>query len=143
SVDIDTTAQITGSEVIQPLAVHVQSDQPVAVYGLSNRKASTDTYVALPSTVLGNSYRAMGYYPLGNDDSFTSQIDTVGNYDKTDVVITPTANTKGGRSAGETFTVTLNQGEVYQVQSTTRKGREKSDLTGTLVTSTKPISFFT
>src|SRR5438132_9774847 len=40
-VEIDTSAQIFGSDEIQKLAIHVQCDQPVAVYGLSNRRAST------------------------------------------------------------------------------------------------------
>lgn len=143
SIDIDTTLQVFGSDQIQNLGIHVHSDQPVAVFGLSNRKASTDSYVAFPTNVLGTAYRAMCYNALaGNENTFTSQLTIVAIDDHTIVSITPTANTKGGKHAGEPFNVTLNRGEVYQMQGT-RSGDGNSDLTGTLVTSTNPIAFFT
>lgn len=141
-VDIDTIAQVFGSDQIQKLGVHLVADNPVAVYGLSNRKASTDTYLALPTNVLGTSYRGACYYPLaGTEDAFTSQLTFVATENNTNVTITLTANTKGGRRAGETFSVAMQQGDVYQMQGTVR-GDAKSDLTGTLVTSNHPIAFF-
>jgi hypothetical protein len=142
-VEIDTIAQVFGSDQIQKLGVHLVADNPVAVFGLSNRKASTDTYLAFPTNVLGTAYRGVGYYPLGtNDDAFTSQIDFVATEDNTTVTVTLTANTKGGRHAGETFSIAMKQGDVYQLQGTTLKGAQASDLTGSLVTSNKPIAFF-
>ncbi|MDP4220059.1 MAG: outer membrane beta-barrel protein [Bacteroidota bacterium] len=142
-VEIDTIAQVFGSDQILKLGVHVVTDNPVAVYGLSNRKASTDTYLAYPTNVLGTSYRGACYYALaGTEDAFTSQISFVATDNNTNVTITLTGNTKGGRHAGETFSVSMQQGDVYQLQGTTR-GDAKSDLTGTLVTSSKPIAFFT
>ncbi len=142
-IDIDTSMQILTSDVISHAAVHVHTDEPVAVYGLSNRKASTDTYVAYPTNVLGNSYRAMCYAPLsGTEDAFTSQITFIATDDNTNINIFPTANTKGGKLAGQPFGITLQRGEVYQMQGTTH-GDGRSDLTGTLVKSTKPIAFFT
>ena len=141
-VDIDTIAQVFGSDQIQKLGVHLVANNAVAVYGLSNRKASTDTYLAYPTNVLGKTYRAACYYPLsGVEDAFTSQVTFVATENNTNVTITLTANTKGGRHAGETFSVAMQQGDVYQMQGTTR-GDAKSDLTGTLVTSNKPIAFF-
>jgi hypothetical protein len=142
-IDIDTNMQVFGSDVIRSLGIHVHCDQPVAVYGLSNRKASTDTYVAFPTNVLGTAYRALCYDALsGTEDAFTSQITFVATDDNTIVTIAPTCNTKGGRHGGETFSVTLQRGELYQMQGTIHGGY-KADLTGTLVTSTKPIAFFT
>jgi hypothetical protein len=141
-VDIDTIAQVFGSDQLQKLGVHLVADNPVAVYGLSNRKASTDTYLAFPTNVLGTAYRGACYFGLGSDDQFTSQITFVATEDNTNVTITLTANTKGGRHTGETFSVAMKQGDVYQMQGAS--GRDaKNDLTGTLVTSTKPIAFFT
>ncbi len=143
SIDIDTDVQVLSSDKIESLGVHVHCDQPVAVYGLSNRKASTDTYVAFPTNVLGMEYRAMCYNALaGTEDAFTSQVTFVAIEDNTIATISLTANTKGGRHAGETFNVTLQRGEVYQMQGTTR-GDGKNDLTGTLVSTNKPIAFFT
>lgn len=142
-IDIDTSLQILGSGNILNLGVHIQSDQPIAVYGLSNRKASTDTYVAYPTNVLGTVYRALCYDPLaGTEDAFTSQIDVVATEDNTRITILPTANTKGGKLAGQQFTATLLKGDIYQIQGTMHGGGT-GDLTGTLVTSDKPIAFFT
>jgi hypothetical protein len=141
-VDIDTISQVFGSDQVQKLGVHLVADNSVAVYGLSNRKASTDTYLAYPTNVLGTAYRGACYYGLGADDQFTSQITFVATEDNTNVTITLTANTKGGRHTGETFSVAMKQGDVYQMQGAS--GRDaKNDLTGTLVTSNKAIAFFT
>jgi hypothetical protein len=141
-VDVDTSAQVLGSDRIQNLGIHVQSDQPIAVYGLSNRKASTDTYVAFPTNVLGKSYRALCYHGLGADDQFTSQIDIIATDDKTIIAIVPTSKTKGGKEAGQQINLLLNRGDVYQIQGASGMV-PGSDLTGTLVTSNKPVAFFT
>lgn len=143
NVEIDSIAQVFGSDVLQKLGVHVTAENPVAVFGLSSRKASTDTYLAYPTAVLGTAYRAMGYYPLGGgaDNTFSTQQTFVATENNTNVTITLTGDTKGGRRAGETFTVAMQQGDVYQVQSTTTPGK-KNDLTGSLFTSNKPIAFF-
>src|SRR5204863_9134887 len=111
AIDIDTSVQIIGSDFVQNLGIHVMTDKPVAVYGLSNRKASTDTYVAYPTNVLGTSYRGACYYALGGtEDQFTSQISFVATENNTNATITLTANTKGGRHAGETFSINMQQG---------------------------------
>ncbi len=142
-IDIDTSLEIITSGKIEEKSIHVQSDHPVTVYGLSNRKASTDTYVAFPTNVLGTAYRALCYDALvGTDNEFTSQITFLASENNTIVTINPTANTKDGKNAGGIFTITLQQGQTYQLQGTTR-GDGRSDLTGTLVTSNKPIAFFT
>jgi hypothetical protein len=144
SINIDTNVQVMSSDRVEALGIHVHSDQPVAIYGLSNRKASTDTYVAFPTNVLGTTYRALCYNPLaGTEDAFTSQATVVGTEDNTILTVTLSCNIKGGRRSGETYNVTLQRGEVYQMQGTTRGDLINSDLTGTLVTSTKPVAFFT
>src|SRR2546423_3657035 len=123
AIDIDTSVQIIGSDFVQNLGIHVMTDKPVAVYGLSNRKASTDTYVAYPTNVLGTAYRAMCYNALaGTEDAFTSQITCIATDNNTDVRINSTANTKGGRHTGEEFTIKLQRGEVYQMSGTTQGG---------------------
>ncbi len=141
-VDVDSVAQLLVSEQVQKLGVHVTADNDVAVFGLSHRPASTDSYLALPVKVLGTTYRAVGYHPLQNGpESFTSECAMVATEDHTIVTMTLNADTRGGHHKGETFSVSLNQGETYLVQGSTTTGRP-SDLTGSLVTATKPIGFF-
>ncbi len=140
-IEIDSVAQLLVSEQIQKLGVHVEADNDVAVFGLSHRPSSTDSYLAYPVKVLGTTYRAVGYSPLVNGaESFTAQIAMVATEDHTIVTMTLNADTKGGHKKGETFSISLNQGETYLVQGTPIPGHP-SDLTGSLVTSTKPIGF--
>ncbi|HET6510866.1 MAG TPA: IgGFc-binding protein, partial [Candidatus Kapabacteria bacterium] len=140
-VDLDSAVQITLSERVMDLGVHVEAENPIAVFGLSNRKASTDSYLALPTDVLGTTYRAMGYHAPTADPTFATQFNIVATEDNTSVMITLTGDTKGGRKAGETFAIQLNKGQVYGVQGGYAPNR-RGDLTGSLVNSNKPIGFF-
>lgn len=138
-IEIDSAAQIRSSEVAEELAVHVVSDQPIAVYGLSHRYQTTDTYLAYPVSVLGTRYRAMGYKWLADD--LLSQFAVIATEDDTEVTITPSVKTKNGRPAGKPFTVTLDRGQVYQVIPTFN-AMTASDLTGSLIEANKPIAVF-
>ncbi|HEY3876439.1 MAG TPA: IgGFc-binding protein, partial [Candidatus Kapabacteria bacterium] len=141
-ISLDSIAQLLVSEQVQKLGVHVQASNDVAVFGLSHRAASTDSYLGYPVKVLGTTYRAVGYHELRNGgESFTSQIAMVGTEDHTVVTVTLTADTRGGHHKGETFAVSLNQGETYMIQGSPISGHP-NDLTGSLITSTKPIAFF-
>ncbi len=140
-IDIDSVVQLLVSEQVQKLGVHVEADNDVAVFGLSHRPASTDSYLAYPVKVLGTTYRAVGYSPLLNGgESFTAECAIVATEDHTIVTMTLNADTKGGHKKGETFSVSLNQGETYLVQGSPLADHP-SDLTGSLVTATKPIGF--
>ncbi len=141
-ITLDSQAQILQSEMVQRLGVHVESDNDVAVFGLSHRPASTDTYLAYPVNVLGTTYRAVGYYPLPSaGQGFASEFAIVATEDHTLVNLSLTADTRGGRKAGDTFSIELQQGETYMVHGTSEDSK-KSDLTGSLVTSNKPVGFF-
>lgn len=140
--NLDTIVQLLTSEAVQKLGVHVEASNQIAVFGLSHRSASTDSYLALPTNVLGTTYRAIGYYSSQSEMGFTSQFTIVATQDHTVVNISATADTRGGHRAGETFSVEMNTGDTYMVMGSGQTGR-KNDLTGTLVTSNKPIGFIT
>jgi len=59
--------------------------------------------------------------------------------DSTQIDITPSYNTMGGRTSGSTFSITLNQGEAYQVQS---KVGSSGDMTGSYVKGNKNFALF-
>lgn len=139
SIPIDTAAQVRSSEKIEDLAVHIVADEPIAVYGLNRRFQTTDTYLAHPVNVLGTSYRAMGYAWLQND--LLSQVAIIATEDETRVTVTPSARTQRGKPSGKPFDIKLNRGDVYQIIPKYDPGT-KSDLTGTLVESDKPIAVF-
>lgn len=139
SIKIDSAAQLTSSEEIEKLGVHIVADQAVAVYGLSHRHQTTDTYLAYPIDVLGTTYRAIGYKWLAKD--LMSQMAVIATEDDTHVKITPSTRTLGGRPANQPFTVTLNKGEAYQVIPYFDVNKA-SDLTGSLIESDKPVAVF-
>jgi hypothetical protein len=67
----------------------------------------------------------------------------VATADDTNVKITPsrTANLEDGRSDTDCYTTNLQQGQTYQIESAT-DGLGGSDVTGTWITSDKPIGVF-
>lgn len=139
---------VRSSEVIERrLAVRVSSDNPVSVYGLNRRYQTTDTYLGLPNHVLGDEYRVMCYHVA---EELSPVFAIVAVDDNTLVNITPSALTFKGKKKSESFTVTLNKGDVYQVRSETNRmqlrqlriGERDVDLTGTHIKANKNIAVF-
>lgn len=139
NIPVDSAAQLRSSEKIEDLAVHIVADEPIAVYGLSHRYQTTDTYLAYPVDVLGTSYRVMGYKWLAED--LLSQMAIIATEDNTKVTITPSMKTRAGKQAGVPFTVTLDKGQAYQVIPAFEPARS-SDLTGSLIVADKPVAVF-
>lgn len=138
SVRVDPNAQVQSYEIIeQGAAVKITSVEPISVYGLNRRFQTTDTYLGLPKRVLGTEYRAIGY---SMSEGYVSQFAIIATENQTQVWITPAANTSQ-KPAGETFKVTLNQGDVFQVAARAEFPK-KCDLTGSLIKSDKKIAVF-
>jgi hypothetical protein len=137
---LDPRAQIKTSDVVEEnAAVHITSDSPIIVYGLNRRKQTTDTFMGLPTTVIGQQYRVMCY---DGSDLFP-EFAVVATEDETSVTITPTVETFSGHQANVPFTVTLNKGDVFQVSSRpTPFSSRKWDLSGSLIISSKKVSVF-
>ncbi|GAB5464934.1 MAG: hypothetical protein Kapaf2KO_03700 [Candidatus Kapaibacteriales bacterium] len=139
-ISIDRKAQITTSEVVEKdMAVHVLSDNPVTVYGLNRRKQTTDTFLGLPIEVIGNSYRAICY---SVSEELMSEFAIVAAENDTKLTIIPSANTDGGMLRANSYNITLQKGDVYQVAARNEGRNIQSDLTGTIVTANKNFSFF-
>ena len=114
------------------LAFHVTSDEPVSVYQLNKRTFSADAAVIIPSQALDTEYIVLAHIEPEADrvsDTRESEFLVVATEDGTIIDITLSGNTIDGRSAGETFQITLDAGQMYQVQS------EDDDLTGSRVVS--------
>lgn len=141
NVKLSPLAEIISSEIIEPgMSVKITSDEPISVYGLNRRYQTTDTYLGLPTKVLGTNYRVMTYTM---SSPLMPEFSIVATENNTFVQITPTAETQAGNKANKPFTVTLNQGDVYQViAKPSGLFYDKIDFTGTLITSNKPIAVF-
>jgi RHS repeat-associated protein len=131
------------SDVVANKGIHVTSSSEITVVGLSYLPASTDAYLALPTPVLGTDYVVPAYSQRfigiqGPNIFFGgSEISMVASQDGTTVTITPAVSTTG-RSAGQPYEIILNQGRTYQLYA----ADATVDLTGTQVSSDKPIAVY-
>jgi len=159
TVDANTSSQVvipwdiveaTDSEEIQDRGIRLVSEKPVNLYALNYSRNSADVAVIYPVESLGNEYFAMCYYPHIHESSGrygngrNSQFLVVAAFDDTRVKIVPSVRTHKLVDAGDTITVVLDRGEVYQVQSMNRNNLPgQGDLTGSYILSDKPIAFYT
>jgi len=132
---------------------HITTDNEVTVYAHSQAVTTSDAFLVLPTDVLGREYIILSYnsdgsgYTSGypsmfylNGSSTPSQFLIVASEDNTTVTISPSTETyRHGRAP---FTVNLNKGQVYLVQAKITETNLRSDLTGTIVESDKPIAIF-
>ena len=140
AINVPLNAQLESTDAVENKGIHITAQNEVAVYGLSAGFATTDAYLGLPVSMLGTEYIVLGYRssPSPNGFGFTpSQTDVVAAYDGTTVTITPSTDTPG-RKAGVPYSIVLNQGSVYQL----RANIASTDLSGSVITSDKPVSVF-
>jgi RHS repeat-associated protein len=119
---------------IDPFGIHVTSQSEVSVAAVSYLTATTDGFLALPTDVLGTQYLVMAY--SGGTLFSGSQVDVVAASNTTTVTITPAVNTNF-RTAGVPYTVTLQQGQIYQLRA-----NNPNDLTGTRISSNNPVAVY-
>ncbi|MGB5942139.1 MAG: malectin domain-containing carbohydrate-binding protein [Leeuwenhoekiella sp.] len=136
TIDIPSTLMVTVADGIENKGIRVFANNEVTVYGLNQRNATTDAFLALPVDILDTEYLIMSYPNLST--AFASLMGVVAIEDNTEVEIIPASNA-GIRSSGIPYTIVLNKGETYQLRAT---GSSSNDLTGTSVTSDKPIAVF-
>jgi PKD repeat protein len=130
----------TISEQILEKGIHLVSDKPVNVYALNHDNNSSDVAVMYPVESLGKEYYAMCYTPhvyTGDiNHGRNSEFVIVASEDSSNIQITPSTATDGMHAANTSFSIKLNKGELYQVQSL------YGDLTGSYIASDKPIAVY-
>ena len=129
-----TMVEHTSFETVDNKAVLVTTQDTVSVFSISFREYTSDATVIYPKQSLGTQYRISAYHGIylnGAQDA-NSYIMIVATEDNTQISITPTVNTKGGKPAGVPFIVNLNAGDSYQVYG----ANYQQDLTGTVIEAT-------
>lgn len=119
------------SELIQNKSVGILSTQNIQVVAFNNAPFSSDAVSIVPIEHLPRGGRYL-INTFRGSSAFPSQFLVVATEDNTEIEITPKVQTKGGRTANQPFTVTLQAGQSYLVQAA-----DTGSLSGSLVRSAK------
>ena len=143
-----------GSETVQEKAIHLVSDNLLNVYAMNWCENSSDVAVIFPKESIGKDYYTMCYTPhidsyfddIGNEyyrSGRNSEFLIVATEDNTKISITPSKVTDKLQPANLPFNITLNKGELFQVQSMNHANLAgQGDLTGSRIQSDKPVSVY-
>lgn len=128
-------------------SLKVESDYEITVYGVNMMIWSSDSFVGLPTDVLGTRHIILSYPNTIAADlqgeftgasDFPSQFAVVATRNGTTVDVSPTARING-RLDNSPFRVTLDAGEVFFAQA---DGKAGVDLTGTQIRTSQPVTVF-
>ena len=125
---------INGEGMFTGRTIRVLTDKNSVVYAYITRSAVSGATVCLPTQVLGKEYYSANFTQVSNEPNSNSYFTIIAVEDNTAVEIIPSANTVGGWTAGNTYTVNLSKGQIYQVLGTVT-GNAGVDLTGSYVRS--------
>ena len=123
TIDLPREVFIQATTTTEEKGIFVTAVNPIKVYGLSRFLFTTDAYLGLSTDVLGTKYIIMAFGSRSG-----SQFNVVGIQDNTTVMITPTIGTP--------YTITVNQGEVYQAYA------NSGDLTGSQLVADAPVAVY-
>ncbi len=127
--------------------IHVTATAPIILYSHISNSARSAATMVLPTKALGNEYYTMAYNQMASSnfnpvEYRVSQFTIVGVEDNTVAEITLPAGvnsiSNASHTAGSTYQIPLNKGDVYQFQST-------KDVTGVKITTVgacKPLAVF-
>lgn len=112
---VPVTAFIDNEGLFKNKSVRVTAENSIVVYSYITQSAISGATLCLPTNVLGREYVSMNYTQVSNAPNSNSYFTIIAVEDNTTVEITPSANTKNGWISGNTYPVTLDKGEIYQV----------------------------
>lgn len=114
-------------------ALHVTTTECVSVFAHYYQQYTSDAAVIFPTNSVGRDYIVTSWYNASMNNG-SPEFLIAATEDNTNINITPSV-TAGVHPAGVTYSITLDSGEVYQLQS------GSTDLTGTRVTGTNNKNF--
>ncbi len=119
--------------------IHVVASAEVGITGISQTDYSTDSYLALQSATLGTEYIVLAWRNVQSNAPPLNgtQFALVACESNTSVTITPSV-AAGAHAAGLAYNLMLQPGDAYQLRGT----NDFDDLTGTIITSDKPVAVF-
>lgn len=138
-IPLEEAVELQLSDTVLNIGLHVTAKHPVAVCVSNYRNATFDTSKALPTQTLGSEYLVQTYENFGPYVHMRSLVSVVATEDNTTVDFDLSCETMNGHLAHQPLSVTLDAGQVYQLQSA-----HLCNFSGTRVTSRdgKPVAVF-
>ncbi|HEY6172010.1 MAG TPA: IgGFc-binding protein, partial [Candidatus Kapabacteria bacterium] len=129
-------------------SVRVSSNAPISLSAYNYKRGSGEGMLVLPVTTYGKEYRTLNYptFRETNGEKFSGQFMIISPFDNNIVTIKTKAYTQDSSGvethAPETsWQVQLQKGQTYLVRSSTKEGTNNNiDLTGSHITSTRPVA---
>ncbi|NLO18291.1 MAG: hypothetical protein GX121_00175 [Ignavibacteria bacterium] len=143
-IPLDDQLMCREGEIATNNGIHLLADDPISVCVYYSYKWTGEAYRVTPIEWLGKRYVTLNMYLDEVEDLKPPQILIVATEDHTQVTYIPTANTEKVR-AGNSKSVSLMKGQTYLILGQLNSAfvqEETSDLTGTYITSNKPIVVF-
>ena len=121
------------AEMVMDKGLLITATDTVSVYCSNIAVFSFDVSYVMPTESLSDDYIIQTPDQTNNRDIETSAFLIVATEDNTTIDITPACSTLRERPAGETFTITMDKGQCFQVRSN-KNYTESRDLSGSRVT---------
>ncbi len=146
--DLSFAWEVDKSEEVTTNCFRLTSDDPIAVMVLNSREASSDSYLAIPTSAWGKKYVHCAYYD--HNEGFPSNIRRGGGFivvsahDGTSVTITlkgkgeDLGQTVGEHKIGDIINVSLRKGEAYMIRGDASTDRG-FDISGSIIEATNPV----
>jgi len=138
TVTLPSYMEAIGNDSITNTGIQITSSEPITLYGLNRTTETTDGFLALPYDALGTNYVILSAKGRIGSGQYGSQFTVLAVEDNTQVTIIPSIST-GSRIAWQPYNINLNQRQVYQLMDTSST---QEDLSGTIITSDKPVAVF-
>lgn len=141
-VALPITLRAGGSGTIENKGLLLSAPDEFVVYGLNQKEFTTDAYLGLPTDVAGTEYLVPSF--SNAKKTLPSELQIIAHQDGTEITFTPKKATVKGVHvksirAKKSVRFTLNRLESIQFKA---KGGRLGDLTGSIITSSKPVSVF-
>jgi hypothetical protein len=136
------------SEIVTQKGIRITSEDPISVGVFTAYKWSGEAYRVIPVEWLGKEYYTMNMYqdyvnmPSRYMEYKPAQILIVATENGTNVTYTPNWDTQGGVKAGESRTVSMDQGDTYLILGKIDPPLTQdwsTDLSGSHIRANKPI----
>ncbi len=129
-------------QVYPQAAIHVFSESPIIVYGVTRYNFTSDGFLAIPVSALGTEYIVASYPQYTAIESgfkLVSETTISAAYDQTEVTFemggTSSSKTSGGLKPGNDTTFLMNKGDVLCFAS----DGNLQDISGSYIKASKPV----